>query len=106
MTEAELDAVFRALGDPTRRALLARLAEGECSTGVLAGDFSLSRPTISKHLGVLRRVGLVTGRPEGRRWFYRLEPEPLRLADRWLSEYRSFWQQGLGRLRRHVEESS
>ena len=100
----DLDGVFHALSDPTRRAILARLMAGERSNGVLAKDLPLSRPTISKHLGVLHGVGLVSRRKQGRNWFYRLEAEPLAAAHRWLAEYESFWQLSLQSLKQHLEE--
>ena len=99
-----LDGVFHALSDPTRRAILARLTEGERSNGVLAEEYPLSRPTVSKHLGVLRDAGLVSRRRQGRNWFYRLEAEPLADAHRWLAEYQPFWQLSLRRLKNYLEE--
>ena len=99
-----LDAVFHALGDPTRRAILAQLVSGERSTGVIARDFPLSRPAISKHLGVLHRAGIVTRRQVGRRQLYRVDPERLGDAQRWLEQTRAMWQVNLARLKRHLEE--
>lgn len=100
-----LDGVFHALSDPTRRAILARLTAGEHSNGVLAKELlPLSRPTISKHLGVLHDSGLVSRRKQGRNWFYRLEAEPMAAAHRWLAEYEEFWQLSLRRLKQHLEE--
>ncbi len=98
-----LDTVFQALGDPTRRAILAALMTGERSTGAIAGDFPLSRPTISKHLGVLHRAGLVSRRQEGRNQLYSLEAEPLAGAHAWITEYRRFWKLSLEGLRDHLE---
>ncbi len=99
----DLDAVFHALGDPTRRAILTRLTRGERSTGVIADDFSLSRPTISKHLGVLQSAGLVTRRQEGRNQLYAIAPAPLAAAYEWLGRYQRFWRMSLAQLKRHLE---
>lgn len=102
-TAPDLDRVFRALGDPTRRAILAQLAHGERSTGILARQFTLSRPTISKHLGVLHEAGLVMRRQTGRNQVYAIAPEPLGTAYAWLGQYQRFWRASLARLKRHVE---
>lgn len=99
----ELDSVYHALGDPTRRAILSLLAKGEHATGVIAEDFPLSRPTISKHLGVLHEAGLVTRRQHGRNQLYAIAPAPLAAAHEWLGQYRRFWRMSLARLKKHVE---
>lgn len=105
MTRATpLDTVFHALGDPTRRAILAHLTTGERSTGVLAAEFPLSRPTISKHLGVLKGAGLVRRRQAGRHQMYSLEPAPLAAAHAWLEHYERFWRLSLDGLKRHLED--
>ena len=101
--KTDLDAVFHALGDPTRRAILTRLTRGERSTGVIADDFSLSRPTISKHLGVLQSAGLVTRRQEGRNQLYAIAPAPLAAAHEWLGRYQRFWRMSLAQLKKHLE---
>ena len=103
---SSLDQVFHAVADPTRRAILARLAEGEQSTGDIAREFPLSRPTISKHLGVLNSAGLVSRRQKGRNQLYALEAQPLANAHRWLADYESFWKLSLGSLKRHLEEQN
>lgn len=100
----ELDEVFHALADPTRRALLALLAEGDRATGGLAEPFELSRPTISKHLKVLGEAGLVARRRRGRHQVYSLEAERLAAAADWLLGYRRFWRGQLEALKRHLEE--
>jgi DNA-binding transcriptional ArsR family regulator len=87
-----------ALADPTRRALVALLAEGELPAGALAGRFPVSRPAISRHLRVLREAGLVTSRTQGRRRLYALDPGPLRELDDWLAPYRDLWAQRLDAL--------
>jgi DNA-binding transcriptional ArsR family regulator len=87
-----------ALADPTRRELVALLAEGEQAAGDLAGRFAVSRPAISRHLRVLREAGLVRARTEGRRRVYALDPRPLRELDDWLQPYRDLWAQRLDAL--------
>jgi DNA-binding transcriptional ArsR family regulator len=87
-----------ALADPTRRELVALLAEGEQAAGHLAGRFAVSRPAISRHLRVLREAGLVRARTEGRRRVYALDPRPLRELDDWLQPYRDLWAQRLDAL--------
>jgi DNA-binding transcriptional ArsR family regulator len=95
--------LFRALADPTRRAILARLRRGEISAGAIASRFDMSRPAVSRHIRVLRRARLVRERREGRLRLYTLQPEPLRRIDEWLSGYRRFWRTRLQELKRHVE---
>ena len=88
---ARLDATFAALADPTRRAILARLASGEASVTELARPFAMSQPAVSKHLKVLERAGLVTRGREAQRRPCRLEAKPLAEATGWLEGYRRFW---------------
>lgn len=93
-----LSTTFAALADPTRRAILARLAQGEATVGELAGPFAISAPAISKHLRVLTRAGLIT---QGRDRQFRpccIEPAPLKQAADWALQYRELWQQRLDRL--------
>jgi DNA-binding transcriptional ArsR family regulator len=99
-------AVYRAIADPTRRAILDRLRNGPVPVNVLALDFSQSRPAISKHLRVLRTAHLVRERRCGRERRYSLEPEPLRGVAQWVDEYRLFWQTGLNNLKRHLESEA
>jgi len=87
-----LDATFAALADPTRRAILARLASGEASVGELAEPFAMTQPAISKHLKVLERAGLVSRGRDAQRRPRRLEAAPLAEASQWLEEYRRFWE--------------
>lgn len=94
----DLDATFAALADPTRRAILARLARGEASVTELAEPFSMSQPAISKHLKVLERAGLVSRGQDAQRRPRRLEAGPLRDATQWLENYRRFWEAQFGRL--------
>ena len=100
----DLDATFFALADPTRRAILARLAEGEASVGELAEPFTLSQPAISKHLKVLERAGLVSVGHDGQRRPRRLEPEPLDAATEWIERYREIWESNFRRLDAVLEE--
>ena len=99
-----LDATFAALADPTRRAILARLAQGEATVTELAEPFALSLPGVSKHLKVLRRAGLVT---QGRRAQWRpcrLEVAPLKDVSDWVQHYRRFWDQRFDRLDDYLRE--
>ena len=91
-----LDATFAALADPTRRAILARLARGEASVSELAEPFAMSQPAISKHLKVLERAGLISQGRDAQRRPRRLEARPLAEATAWLERYRRFWE---GRFR-------
>jgi DNA-binding transcriptional ArsR family regulator len=93
-----LDATFAALADPTRRAILARLASGEASVTELSEPFEMSQPAISKHLKVLERAGLVSRGRAAQRRPRRLEPRPLAEATRWLERYRQFWEGSFDRL--------
>lgn len=98
MSPERLDATFAALADPTRRAILARLATGEVGVMELAEPFALSQPAISKHLKVLERAGLVSRGRDAQRRPCRLEPEPLKEATVWLENYRRFWEQSFEAL--------
>lgn len=88
----DLDATFAALADPTRRAILARLADGEATVLELAEPFAMTQPAISKHLRVLERAGLVSVGRDAQRRPRRLEARPLAEATRWLEGYRRFWE--------------
>ena len=94
----QLDHVFQALADPTRRAILARLTSGEASVNELVEPFALSQPAISKHLKVLERAGLVSRRRDAQRRPCRLQARPLAEATKWLTEYRTFWEGSFERL--------
>jgi DNA-binding transcriptional ArsR family regulator len=93
-----LDATFAALADPTRRAILARLASGDASVTELARPFEMSQPAISKHLKVLERAGLISRGVDAQRRPRRLDPAPLADASRWLEGYRRLWQANFRRL--------
>lgn len=94
----QLDATFAALADPTRRAILARLASGEATVTELAEPFAMSQPAVSKHLMVLERAGLVSRRRDAQRRPCRLEAEPLKQATEWLADYRDYWEESYQRL--------
>ena len=104
MPPAQLDATFAALADPTRRAILARLAGGEASVAELARPFAMSQPAISKHLKVLERAGLISRRRHAQRRPRRLEPRPLAEATRWLERYRRYWEGNFQRLDAVLDE--
>ena len=93
-----LDATFAALADPTRRAILARLALGEASVAELAEPFEMSQPAVSKHLKVLERAGLISRGQDAQRRPRRLEPKPLAEVDEWLEAYRRVWAGSFQRL--------
>ncbi len=98
MTPANLDLTFAALADPTRRAILARLAKGEASVNELVEPFPLSQPAISRHLKVLENAGLVSRGRDAQRRPVRIEAAPLAEAVGWLETYRQFWEQSYARL--------
>ena len=104
MAPRHLDATFAALADPTRRAILARLASGEASVRELAKPFSMSQPAISKHLKVLERAGLISRGLDAQRRPRRLEAKPLAEATAWLERYREFWEGNYQRLDALLEE--
>lgn len=93
-----LDKVFAALADPTRRAILARLAKGESSVQELAEPFAMTQPAISKHLRVLEAAGLISRGRDAQRRPRKLEAEPLAKANAWLETYRDFWEENYARL--------
>jgi len=101
MIEAE---VFRALGDPTRRAVFDRLAEREQSVGDLAASLPVSQPAVSQHLAALKSAGLVGERRAGRKVFYRVEPQGLAPLIDWLGRYRAFWPVRIERLKDVLRE--
>jgi len=92
-------ALFRALSDPTRRAVFERLARGEASVTELTQDFDVSQPAISQHLAALRRAGLVTARQSGRNAFYRADPAGLAPLVDWIDRYQAFWRGRLQKLK-------
>ncbi len=96
--DAQLNATFLALADPTRRAILARLALGEASVTELAAPFDMSQPAISKHLKVLERAGLISVGQDAQRRPRRIEGQPLAAATAWLERYRDLWEHNFTRL--------
>jgi DNA-binding transcriptional ArsR family regulator len=104
MQPDRLSNTFAALADPTRRAILARLAQGETSVTELAQPFSMSLPAVSKHLKVLERAGLVERGREAQWRPCRLTPEPLRDVADWITQYRAFWEGSLDRLDNFLRE--
>src|SRR5918999_1520563 len=103
-TSERLDATFLALADPTRRAILARLARGEASVTELAEPFTISQPAISKHLKILERAGLITVGQDAQRRPRRFEGKPLAEASAWLERYRASWEANFKRLDGVLEE--
>lgn len=101
----DLSVTFSALADPTRRAILARLAAGEASVTALAEPFEMSLPAISKHLKVLERAGLIVRGREAQWRPCRLEARPLRDAADWLGDYRRFWEESFDRLEEYLRET-
>jgi DNA-binding transcriptional ArsR family regulator len=100
----DLDRIFQALGDPTRRAILARLEQEErVSVSALAEPFAIKLPAVMKHLDVLGEAGLITRSKTGRVVDVRLAPDPLREATEWLARYQRFWSPALDRLAAHAE---
>jgi len=98
MPDNQLDAVFGALADPTRRAILARLAEGDASVLELTAPFNVSQPAISKHLRVLESAGLISRSRKATARLSHLEADPLRQATEWLVDYREYWEESHERL--------
>jgi DNA-binding transcriptional ArsR family regulator len=103
MSDDALSATFAALADPTRRAILERLALGDATVGELAAPFDLTMPAISKHLSVLERAGLLTKSRDGQRRNCRITATPLRNATSWLNEYRRHWEANLESLDSYLE---
>src|ERR1700678_3882523 len=103
MRPPPLTATFAALADPTRRAILARLASGEANVTELARPFDMSQPAISKHLRVLERAGLISRSRDAQRRPCRLEAKPLAEADQWLERYRQIWEANFDRLDQLLE---
>src|SRR5688572_7516507 len=91
MQPNQLDSVFAALSDPTRRAILARLTQGDLSVGELAAPFAMSQPAVSKHLKVLEQAGLISRSRRATARLSHLEAEPLREATEWLARYQAYW---------------
>ncbi len=101
-----LDQVFHALADSTRRSILRDITRGERSVGELAQPYSISLAAVSKHLDVLERASLIRRRRSGQHRFVRLNPKPLMAAQDWIAFYEKFWSEGLDRLQQLLESSS
>lgn len=95
--------IFQALADPSRRAIFEALADGEAAVKDLTAQFDITQPAVSQHLASLRDAGLVSSRREGRNVFYRVDPRGLKPLIDWISHYRAFWTERVGRLERLLE---
>jgi DNA-binding transcriptional ArsR family regulator len=104
-SNAPLDATFGALADPTRRAILARLAQGEATVSELAEPFAVSLPAVSKHLRVLESAGLLKREIDGRVHHCRLAAEPMKRAAGWIARYRIFWENQFDALAKYLEST-
>jgi DNA-binding transcriptional ArsR family regulator len=102
--QMRLDRVFRALGDPTRRAVLSRLTAGPAPVSELARDFDMALPSFTQHLDVLEHCGLIRSRKVGRVRTCRLVPQPLRTAERWMTQQRALWERRLDQLDTYLLE--
>lgn len=101
----QLDAVFAALADPTRRRMVARLSEGPATVSELGRPFCISKPAVTKHVKVLERAGLLERRRDGRIHRCSLNPDPMQKAEDWIEEHRRFWEDSLERLARYLDET-
>ena len=104
MSQDQLSATFAALADPTRRAILARLAQGETTVKELAEPFKMTAPAVTKHLKVLQNAGLITQGRQAQWRPCRLEAEPLKTASDWIDEFRQFWEDTFDRLDDYLKE--
>lgn len=104
MTSDQLSKTFSALADPTRRAILSRLADGEATVTEIAAPFEMTLPAVSKHLKVLEEAGLIARGREAQWRPARLQAEPLKAADEWIERYRQFWEQRFDRLEQYLDE--
>jgi DNA-binding transcriptional ArsR family regulator len=104
LTESELDRAFGALSDPTRRAILARLAEGDAAVLDVAAPFPISQPAVTKHLNVLAEAGLISRHRQARQRLCHLEPTRLKQLSDWVGSYREFWEESFERLDELLDE--
>ena len=104
IAEADLDAIFTALADPTRRAIISRLTKGDASVLELAEPFNISQPAVTKHLNVLERAGLISRRREGQRRPCKLEPNRFAQLAEWIGNFREFYEESFDRLDEYLEE--
>jgi DNA-binding transcriptional ArsR family regulator len=105
ITRKQREAVFRAISDPTRREILSILRNGHRTVGVIAENFCISRPAVSKHLRLLHAAGLVVTRKQGTANLCSLDARPLRVVGDWLGDYESFWNESLQGLKKFIEEN-
>ena len=105
MESNALDSIFGALADPTRRAILARLASGEATVNELAAPFAMSQPAVSKHLRVLERAGLIARGRDAQRRPCRLQPETLKTVADWVAYYEQFWTESFDRLDEYLRRA-
>jgi DNA-binding transcriptional ArsR family regulator len=103
-SSAAEDRVFRALADPSRRAIFESLTRGESDVQTLTSRFDISQPAVSQHLAALKSAGLVNGRRDGRRVYYRVEPRGMKPLIDWITYYRAFWTEHVGRLEKLLEK--
>jgi DNA-binding transcriptional ArsR family regulator len=96
--------IFQALADPSRRAIFESLTQGEAAVKDLTARFDISQPAVSQHLAALKAAGLVNGRREGRSVYYRVEPRGIKPLIDWITHYRAFWPERVGRLERLLDE--
>ena len=106
MADDRLSVIFGALADPTRRAILARLADGEATVTELAAPFPISMPAVSRHLKVLQQAGLISRSRAGQHLSSTLRPAPLREAAEWMERYRQFWDASFDRLEEHLRRAA
>jgi DNA-binding transcriptional ArsR family regulator len=106
MADDQLSVIFGALADPTRRAILTRLADGEATVTELTAPFSISMPAISRHLKVLERAGLISRSRSGQHLSNTLRPAPLQEAAEWMERYRQFWEASFDRLDAHLRRAA
>jgi DNA-binding transcriptional ArsR family regulator len=99
-----VDRIFQALADPSRRAIFESLTRGEAAVKDLTARFDISQPAVSQHLAALRDAGLVNGRRDGRRVYYRVEPHGMQPLVDWIAHYRAFWAEHIERLERLLEK--
>jgi DNA-binding transcriptional ArsR family regulator len=106
MADRQLNSVFAALADPTRRAIIERLALGEATAGELAEPFGISKPAISKHLKVLENANLIVRKKDAQWRLFELQSESLRVASDWIARYRKFWEDQLDALADYLNENT
>jgi DNA-binding transcriptional ArsR family regulator len=104
MTDQQLSSIFSALSDPTRRAIIEKLAHGEATAGELAAPFGISKPAISKHLKVLEKANLIERKKEAQWHRFHLRSESLRMASEWIARYRRFWEDQLDALTQFINQ--